>query len=339
MNLRKLLYPFSIPYGAITALRNWAFNKSILSSQEFKVPIISVGNLSAGGTGKTPMVEFLIRRFSDYKIGLVSRGYGRKTKGLILAKPEHTFSEIGDEPFQIFHKFSNINLALAEKRPEGVQALIDNYSPDLILLDDAFQHRYVKPGLQILLTTYQEPFYEDLLLPAGNLRESIKGRKRADIVVITKCPANLSPGEAREIRAKIKVEDKPVYFTTIKYGSVQNENGEPLNSKSIVAITGIARPKPFLNQICIAHNIEHHLQFPDHHIFSEKEIEKIEKAAKQTPIVTTEKDWVRLQSLLRSETLQNIYYLPMQVHFLFDEEHHFSQMITSYLNEQKAPKV
>jgi tetraacyldisaccharide 4'-kinase len=331
MNLRKLLYPFSIPYGAITALRNWAFNKDILPSQEFEVPVISVGNLSAGGTGKTPMVEFLIRRFSDYNIGLVSRGYGRKTKGLILAKPEHAFSEIGDEPFQIYHKFPEIHLALAEKRPEGVQALVDNFSPDLILLDDAFQHRYVKPGFQILLTTFQEPFYEDLLLPAGNLRESISGRERADIVIVTKCPENLSLGEAREIREKLKVTDKPVYFATIQYGGIQNGSGELLQSKNAVALTGIAKPKPFLEKIQHTQQIDRDLQFPDHHSFSEKEIAEIERIAAQTPIITTEKDWVRLQALLKPEALNQIYYLPMQVHFLFDEEHHFCQKINGYL--------
>src|SRR5690606_9112355 len=303
MNLRKLLYPFSIPYGAITALRNWAFNKDILPSQEFEVPVISVGNLSAGGTGKTPMVEFLIRRFSAYKIGLVSRGYGRKTKGLVLAKPEHTFSEIGDEPFQIFHKFPEIHLALAEKRPEGVQALIDNFSPDLILLDDAYQHRYVKPGFQILLTTFQEPFYKDLLLPAGNLRESVSGKNRADVIVVTKCPKNLSIEQAQKITEKIKPDNQPVFFTTIQYNEPQNAQAQKLATKKVIALTGIARPQPFLNEIGKTLSIEKHLKFPDHHSFSAKEIEEIEKVIHTTklPIITTEKDWVRLKGLLSAD--------------------------------------
>ncbi|AEV34458.1 tetraacyldisaccharide 4'-kinase [Owenweeksia hongkongensis DSM 17368] len=333
MNLRKLLYPFSFPYGAITALRNWAFNKDILPSQEFKVPVISVGNLSAGGTGKTPMVEFLIRRFSDYKVGLVSRGYGRKTKGLILAKPQHTFSEIGDEPFQIFNKFPEICLALAEKRPEGVQALIENCSPDLILLDDAYQHRYVKPGFQILLTTFQEPFYHDLLLPAGNLREYTSGKKRANVIVVTKCPANLTPAKAKEMMQKIKPGDKSVYFTTISYSEPQNVKGEKLGTKKVIALTGIAKPQPFLNQIGKSLSIQKHLKFADHHSFSAKEIADIEKmvTASGTPIITTEKDWVRLKSLLNAETLEHVFYLPMQVQFLFDQEQDFTKKISGYL--------
>lgn len=333
MNLRKLLYPFSFPYGAITALRNWAFNKDILPSQEFEVPIISVGNLSAGGTGKTPMVEFLIRRFSDYKIGLVSRGYGRKTKGLILAKPEHTFSEIGDEPFQIYNKFPEICLALAEKRPEGVQALIDNCSPDLVLLDDAYQHRYVKPGFQILLTTFQEPFYQDLLLPAGNLRENISGKNRANVIVVTKCPANLNPAKASEMMQKIKPGDKSVYFTTISYSEPQNMKGEKLESQKVVALTGIARPQPFLNHIGKSLSVQQHLKFADHHNFTAKEIDYIEKMVSTTgtPIITTEKDWVRLKSLLSAEVLEQVFYLPMQVQFLFDEEQDFTKKISGYL--------
>lgn len=333
MNLRKLLYPFSIPYGAITSLRNWAFNKDILSSQEFDIPVISVGNLSAGGTGKTPMVEFLIRRFSDYKIGLVSRGYGRKTKGLILAKPEHTFSEIGDEPFQIYNKFPEICLALAEKRPEGVQALLDKYNPDLILLDDAYQHRYVKPGFQILLTTFQEPFYKDILLPAGNLRENVNGKKRADLIVVTKCPTNLTPAEASEMMQKIKPGDKSVYFTSIEYGDAQNINGEKLSAKKVIALTGIARPQPFLNQIAKNLDVQQHLKFPDHHNFSDKEIAEIEELvnASGTPIITTEKDWVRLKSMLTTNVLEKVFYLPMQVQFLFDEEQDFTKKISGYL--------
>lgn len=333
MNLRKLLYPFSLPYGAITSLRNWAFDNKILPSQEFDVPVISVGNLSAGGTGKTPMVEFLIRRFSDYKIGLVSRGYGRKTKGLILAKPEHTFSEIGDEPFQIYNKFPEICLALAEKRPEGVQALLDKYTPDLILLDDAYQHRYVKPGFQILLTTFQEPFYKDILLPAGNLRENVNGKKRADLIVVTKCPTNLTPAEASEMMQKIKPGDKSVYFTSIEYGDAQNINGEKLNAKKVIALTGIARPQPFLNQISKNLDIQQHLKFPDHHNFSDKEITDIEELVNAfgTPIITTEKDWVRLKSMLTTNVLEKVFYLPMQVQFLFDEEQDFTKKISGYL--------
>lgn len=333
MNFRKLLYPFSLPYGAITSLRNWVFDNKILPSQEFDVPVISVGNLSAGGTGKTPMVEFLIRRFSDYKIGLVSRGYGRKTKGLLLAELSHSYQEIGDEPYQIFHKFPQINLALAEKRPEGITALLENDNPDLILLDDAYQHRYVKPGFQILLTTFQEPFYKDLLLPAGNLRENTNGQKRADILVVTKCPPLLTQQEANEMTRKFDT-DKPVFFATIAYEQPVNSEGQVLaESESLIALTGIAKPDPFIKQVEKTHKIEQHLKYPDHHNFSSQDIEKIMELIKSQgkSIITTEKDWVRLKSLLSTEVLKSVFYLPMAVQFLFDKEHEFTQKISGYL--------
>ena len=334
MNWRKLLYPFSLPYGAITSIRNWAFDKNILHSQEFETPLISVGNLSAGGTGKTPMVEFLIRRFSDYKIGLVSRGYGRKTKGLILADLNHSYLDIGDEPYQIFHKFPQINLALAEKRPEGITALIDQYHPDLVILDDAYQHRHVKPGFQILLTTFQDPFYKDLLLPAGNLRENINGQKRADVIVITKCPAGLTQSQAHEIHKRLDTNNQPVYFTSISYEEPINANGDFLNhNTSIIALSGIARPETFIKQIEQTFTLEDHLKFPDHHNFSSSDIQQIKELVKNDgkTILTTEKDWVRLKNLLSNEVLSSVYYLPMQVQFLFDKEHDFLQKVKGFI--------
>lgn len=347
MNWRKFLYPLSIPYQAITTLRNWAFDEQILPSREFEVPIIAVGNLSTGGTGKTPMVEFLIRHFPTKKIGLVSRGYGRKTKGLIVATPDHRFDEIGDEPYQIFHKFPDIQLALSEKRVDGIQALLENDPPDLILLDDAYQHRYVKPGFQILLTTYGQPFFEDAVLPAGNLRESKRGRKRADMIVVTKCPDALPPAEAEQLKKKLKTEEhQSVYFSGLEYGEPINQlditlpggQTEPTANvpKNIMVVSGIANPTPMLEHLGSRYSIAEHLRFPDHHHFSPKDIADLEQKCLQSklPIVTTEKDWVRLKDMLSAEILKRTFYLPLQTKILFGEEGRLLQELQDYLIDE-----
>ncbi len=351
---RRLLFPFSLPYHLITAVRNWAFDNSILKSKEFEVPVIAIGNLSTGGTGKTPMTEFLISHFSEKHIGLVSRGYGRKTKGLVLATPEHSFDEIGDEPYQIFHKFPQIKLALAEKRVEGIEALLKHENLDFILLDDAYQHRYVKAGFSILLTTCSNPFYEDLILPAGNLRESRNGKNRADMIVVTKCPNDLSSAKAEEIRRKLKpVDGQSVYFSGLAYGEAVNYLGSTLrynpassgitqgdsgsgSAEAIILLTGIANPKPMQEYLQKQYSIAQHLNYPDHHYFSQKDIKDIEDllALKKLPIITTEKDWVRLKALLKNEVLEHVFYLPMQVKILFEEENMLLREVVDYVKAE-----
>ncbi len=366
---RKLLYPFSLPYHLITAVRNWAFTNSILKSREFEVPVIAIGNLSTGGTGKTPMTEFLISHFLHKQIGLVSRGYGRKTKGLILATPEHRFDEIGDEPYQIFHKFPQIKLALAEKRVEGIEALLKNDQPDLILLDDAYQHRYVKAGFNILLTTYSAPFYNDLILPAGNLRESRSGKNRANIIVVTKCPDDLSLAAAEEIKRKLKpIKGQSVYFSGLEYGAAVNHLGVEISSnknsegtlrynpassgitqgdsgsnrtKSIILLTGIANPATMLDQLKKQYTVVKHLHYPDHHNFTESDLKQIAELLKthNIPIITTEKDWVRLKALLSQEVLEQVFYLPIQVKILLNGEQKLLKEVGEFVSAQAKSTI
>ncbi len=367
---RKLLYPFSLPYHLITAVRNWAFNNSILKSREFEVPVIAIGNLSTGGTGKTPMTEFLISHFLHKQIGLVSRGYGRKTKGLILATPEHRYDEIGDEPYQIFHKFPQIKLALAEKRVEGIEALLKNDKPDLILLDDAYQHRYVKAGFNILLTTYSAPFYNDLILPAGNLRESRIGKNRANIIVVTKCPDDLSLAAAEDIKRKLKpIKGQSVYFSGLEYGVAVNHLGVEISSRfhtptssgsmqtlegarggdiklgqklsSIILLTGIANPATMLHHLNKQYTIVKHLNYPDHHNFTESDLKQIAELLKthNIPIITTEKDWVRLKALLSQEVLEQVFYLSVQVKILLDGEQKLLKEVGGLVSAQAKTTI
>lgn len=339
MHWRKLLWPFSLLYGTVTGLRNLAFDQQWLKSRKYSVPVISVGNLSVGGTGKTPMVEYLVEHFSDRRTGVVSRGYGRKTKGLIIATKEHKAHEIGDEPFQIYRKNPYIKLALSEKRADGIDALLAQ-QPKVILLDDAYQHRYVTAGFQILLTTYSNPYYKDMLLPAGNLREGSYGRRRAQAIIITKCPQELSVRDAKQMVKKIAPgKNQQVFFTALAYE-------EPVNEKSVVAdknddfvaLSGIADPSLFIRQLKTSgYPITRHLRFGDHHDFSASDIAQIEKHIKEGhKILTTEKDWVRLLGSLKPELWQEVYYLPMKIRFLFNEEPLFTKMLRNFVNAFEA---
>ncbi len=328
MHWRKLLYPFSLPYRLITGIRNWAFNNSILPSHKFDVPVICIGNLSTGGTGKTPMVEFLIENLTGYKIGFVSRGYGRKTKGLRWVNKDSSATEVGDEPLQIIQKHSKLTAAVSEKRTEGITAVIEKSYPDLILLDDAFQHRYVKPHFSILLTTYNEPYYRDHLLPAGNLREAQSGRKRADMIVVTKCPANLNDKGRKDIKTRLRLsENQRVFFSSLSYDVVHKNEKDQLKDGEISVVTGIANPAPMLAHLAESFTVTSHLAFRDHHNFTDTDLRKI--TASKNPVVTTEKDWTRLKSLLTADELTNIYYLPIKVDILFDEKEAFLREVKS----------
>lgn len=331
-NLRKILFPFSLIYGIITSIRNFLYDKGIFKSTSFDIPIIAVGNLSVGGTGKTPMVEYLIRLFSDkYKLATLSRGYKRKSKGFYLANSETKMEMIGDEPFQYHSKFKNISVAVDANRVEGVEKLLTKI-PDLelVLLDDAFQHRKIKAGFYIMLTAYDDLFYKDLVLPAGNLRECKSGIKRADVVVVTKCPVDLSEDKMQEIRNRIKKEDSKIFFSTISYSPfVTNEKEEKTLSdfsNNFIAVAGIAKPQYFYDYLkCTSENS---LTFPDHHHFSEKDIQHILDKAQNRKIITTEKDYMRLKNILPKEQL---YYLPIEMMFLGNEDGFEERMKTLYL--------
>ena len=293
--LRKLLFPFAILYGLITSIRNFLFDKGILKSYSFDLPVIAVGNLSVGGTGKTPQIEYLIRLLSDkYKIATLSRGYKRQSKGFILADANSSATILGDEPFQFYKKFPSIQVAVDADRKNGIEQLLSQSNkPEVILLDDAFQHRKVKAGFYILLTSYGDLYSDDFMLPTGNLRESRSGAKRANVIIVTKCPFNLSPDEQNNIKKKLKVaENQKLYFTFIAYeefvyGENRKINVNEIQSAAKLLVAGIAKPEPFFaylqdtNDVC--------LSFPDHHNFTDKDILEIKNLAQNNIIITTEK--------------------------------------------------
>jgi len=335
--LRKLLFPFSILYGLITSIRNFLFDIGILKSYSFDLPIIAVGNLSVGGTGKTPQIEYLIRLLSNkYKIATLSRGYKRQSKGFILAEAGTVAKNLGDEPFQFFQKFPSIQVAVDADRKNGIEQLLSQTEkPEIILLDDAFQHRKVKAGFYILLTSYGDLYSDDFMLPTGNLRESRSGAKRANIIVVTKCPFNLSHDEQNKIKKRLKVgTNQELYFTFIAYDDcIYGENRkikvDKIQSAAKVLVAGIAKPEPFfyylqnLNDVC--------LSFPDHHNFTDKDILEIKNLAQNNIIITTEKDYVRLKGSLPSEQL---FYLPIQSSFISGPEtsgDNFNKTILDYV--------
>ncbi|MFY7987792.1 MAG: tetraacyldisaccharide 4'-kinase [Flavobacterium sp.] len=315
--LRKILFPFAFLYWLITYIRNWLYDKNIFDAVEFDIPIIAVGNLSVGGTGKTPQIEYLIRLLSDkYKVAVLSRGYKRTSEGFILADENATASSVGDEPFQFFSKFPNIQVAVDANRRNGIENLLQlPNKPDVILLDDAYQHRKVKAGFYILLTAYDDLFCDDYILPFGNLREPSSGKKRADMIIVTKCPNDLSEIAQQKIREKLKVKQQ-VFFTTIQYDDYVFGNESQLlvseiQSESKVLVAGIAKPKLFFD--FLKNEKDETLVFPDHHHFSKQDCEQILAKANGRKIITTEKDFVRLNGLLPKEQL---FYLPIKSIFL-----------------------
>jgi len=333
--LRKILFPFAILYGLITQIRNFLFDSGILKSYAFNVPVIAVGNLSVGGTGKTPQIEYLIRLLSaDYKIATLSRGYKRKSKGFVLAGPSSTAESLGDEPFQFYQKFPQIQVAVDANRRNGIEQLLaQKNKPEIILLDDAFQHRKVSAGFYILLTAYNDLYSDDFILPTGNLRESRKGAKRANIIVVTKCPPDLSESEQEIIRKKINPHfGQELFFTMISYdGQVFSENGA-LNVNDIkttkkVLLAGIAKPQSFFEYLQSGNDLV--LEFPDHHHFSDDEIAEIGNKANGKMILTTEKDYVRLKGKIGDSP---VYFLPIQSRFL-SEATNFDAAILNYIQK------
>jgi tetraacyldisaccharide 4'-kinase len=331
--LRKLLFPFAILYDFITSIRNFFFDKGIMKSNSFDIPVIAVGNLSVGGTGKTPQIEYLIRLLSEnYKIATLSRGYKRKSEGFILADENVNAKSIGDEPFQYYQKFSQIQVAVDANRTNGIQQLLAQKNPpEIILLDDAFQHRKVKAGLYILLTAYNDLYCADFILPVGNLRESRNGAHRAKIVIVTKCPESLSLDEKNKIEVQLNLNpNQKLFFTSISYDSEAfSESGKiPVNEiqkMDKILLAGIAKPKPFFN--FLKKEGDELLAFPDHHHFSENEISEIKVKAKNKLIITTEKDYVRIKEQFPAEQL---YYLPIQSTFL-EDKNVFDEAVSTFV--------
>ena len=339
--LRKILYPFSVLYGGITTARNVLYNKDILKSTSFTTPIIVVGNLSVGGTGKTPQVEYLVRLFQDtYKTAILSRGYKRNSKGFIIANETSTASDIGDEPLQYYQKFSTTIVAVDVDRVNGINQLLNLLDkPEIILLDDAFQHRKVEAGFTILLTTYNDLYVDDKMLPTGNLREKVQGASRAQVIVVTKCPTHLSAEEQFEITKKLQVENhQTVFFSTIKYsdtiiGKKSSIELNQLTSYKIILVTGIAKTKPLVDFLNDKQFDFQHLKFADHHNFSKNDLQKIKTSydelnSDKKIILTTEKDYIRSFMAVDDE----IYYLPIETSFI-EHQKDFDKLIINYVEQ------
>lgn len=328
--VKILLLPLSIIYGIIVGTRNILFHIGILKSRNFSIPVICVGNITVGGTGKTPHTELLIAELrKKFRVACLSRGYKRSTSGFVLATEESTARQIGDEPMQIKNKFPDITVACDGNRIRGIEKLMAlPQPPEVILLDDAFQHRYVQADKNIVLIDYNRPIYEDCLLPAGRLRESAGALKRADYIIITKCPENLQPIERRIISKHLKIKPyQQLFFTTLTYGPIRSlssraEQISPQESCSILCITGIAQPGPYIKYLKTFTSDITELRYPDHYNFSKKDIQHIEEVFqeiknKEKYIFTTEKDAVRLKNCTLSKELKrHIYYIPVIPEFL-----------------------
>lgn len=340
---RKILYPFSIVYGGLMLLRNKLYDNGIFKSTSFKIPVISVGNLSFGGTGKTPMVEYLIKLLKkDYRLATLSRGYNRKTSGFRLLEGNETAAEVGDEPLQFKTKFPEITVAVDESRTNGITKLLSQTTPpELIILDDAFQHRKVRADLHILLTPCKDLYSDDLVLPAGNLREPGRGAKRAKIIIVTKCPADLREEEKDKIKAKLNLQpEQRLFFSAIGYDeTVRNKSGSLILSEfgtdKFVLITGIADPDPLKKFLSSANlEFEHH-KFPDHHNFSVKEIKAIKDKLGEKKILTTEKDFMRLKAFFPASKL---YFLPIRVEFYREAEQELQKLVKQVIQQKLQEK-
>ncbi|GEO04969.1 tetraacyldisaccharide 4'-kinase [Adhaeribacter aerolatus] len=325
------LLPFSLLYAGITRARNWLYDQQVYPSHQFPVPVISVGNLTVGGTGKTPHVEFLVRLLQPRKMAILSRGYKRKTTGFVLADSSATPATIGDEPYQYTQVFPEIAVAVCEKRVAGIQKLLAlNPAPEVILLDDAFQHRPVQPHLNILITDYYRLFYQDFVLPAGRLRESRSGAVRADIILVSKTPVNITQDEKENIRQRIREYARPgvpVFFTTYQYQVPVNFGLPAPLQRNLVLVTGIAQPQPLLNYLEEqGFSLLRHFNYPDHYDFGPPDIQEISNFVKtetKTPvsILTTQKDWTKLAGpeLLPLVKELPFYFMPIQVQFLEEQ--------------------
>ncbi|MEJ7645658.1 MAG: tetraacyldisaccharide 4'-kinase [Chryseolinea sp.] len=323
--LRILLYPFAVLYHLITSIRNTLYDQGRKASVRFDLPVLSVGNLAVGGTGKTPMIEYLIRLLcNEYEVATLSRGYGRQTKGFHIADPSDNAKTLGDEPFQFYVKYGDrVTVAVGEERAFAIPNILQKVrKTEIILLDDAYQHRSVRPSLNILLTEYYRPFYNDFLLPAGRLRESKENARRADLVLVTKCPEELSDEDMIEIEKELrKYADKPVFFTHIRYGSpVAYSRQDKVMKDNVIVVSGISNPRPFITHARQNFKVIKELTFKDHHDFTVADLEKFVRYQQQYPnvsLLTTEKDKAKLGSAeLSAYTSQlSLFYIPIEFFF------------------------
>ncbi len=345
MNWRRVLLPFSGLYWIGTSVRNVLYNIGLIRSTSFNIPIINVGNLSVGGTGKSPHIMYIADLLKERKlISTLSRGYGRKSNGFLIANYSTKVYDIGDEPMQFFQRFKNrILIAVCESRVFGANKLINHYNAEAILLDDAYQHRSIKAGFNILLTDFNNPYYKDFLLPAGDLRESGRGVRRADIVIVTKCPDRIPEEKYEEIKRKIKLKShQQLFFSKIIYdnkiiGHLDKIEKSAWNNINVILVTGIAKTDGLVKfaQDNFANVL--HLEYPDHHNFSQSEIDYIYNRYEETEgrkrmdklILTTEKDYMRLieESMLKDD----LYYIPISIEI--NDKEKFNQTILNYVEQ------
>ena len=359
IKIHSSLLPLSFLYGMGVRFRNMLFDTGILESRSFPIPVISVGNITVGGAGKTPHVEYLIRLLCETKrVSVLSRGYKRRTKGYLLASSSSTSLELGDEPYQMYLKYGRqVHVAVSANRCEGIERLCsdpETKDTDVILLDDAFQHRYVKPGVNILLVDYHRLIVYDKLLPAGRLREPKDGKRRADIVIVTKCPPDLRPMDFRVITKALNLYPyQKLFFTTIEYGDLiplfSNSRSIALSEITsdfeVLVLSGIASPQHLLCDIQKHTENVIPMTFRDHHLFTPKDIARInntfDSLSSKRIIITTEKDAARLVGLdgLSDDVRNHIYALPIKTTFLLEQQEQFDEFILSYVLKNSKDSI
>ncbi len=346
--IRLLLFPFSLVVGLYINLRNYLYNKQWLKSTDFNIPTICIGNLSVGGTGKSPMTEYLLRILSNYyKVGVISRGYKRKTKGYVLADEKTTALEIGDEPMQFYTKFPQVAIAVGEERVEAIpQLLQDRPEVNVIIFDDAFQHRKIQAGFNIILTDFSNPYWQDWFLPTGDLRDETGSAQRAQMIIVTKCPAQLGLDVRQQyVKAINPLAGQKIFFTTIIYGKPYHiKNGDTIDLHAdleVLLVCGIANPLPLKKHLEMYTSTYFEKNYEDHHIFSidnwNEISEKFNKMeATQKIILTTEKDAVRLMKFNDLLSTYPLYVLPIRHSFLFEEAPQFEQSILHFIEQNKS---
>ena len=361
IRLNKKLLPLSWFYGIGVGFRNLLFEMGVLKSHSYSTPVISVGNITVGGTGKTPHVEYLIRLLKDKaNVAVLSRGYKRKSHGFVMAEADTPMPTIGDEPFQMKQKFPEVTVAVDGKRTRGIERLTEDKTEkdiDVILLDDAFQHRYVKPGINILLVDYHRLVVYDKLLPAGRLREPVRSKDRADIVIVTKCPKDMKPMEFRVITKAMKLYPyQQLFFSCLEYDApkrIFQDTDLPetpasidfLTGKNVLLLTGIASPKQMKYDLSPLVAQLTPLAFGDHHQFKKKDVRSINEAFSALPepkvIITTEKDATRLTQVegLSDEVRQNIYVLPIRINIMQGQEKDFNKSILDYVRKNSRNSI
>lgn len=340
--LKYLLLPFSLVYGAVATIRNKLFDCQILKSKSYTEPVICVGNLTVGGTGKTPHIEYLVRLLAGKKVAVVSRGYGRRTTGYIEVEADADVQNVGDEPLQIKRKFQQIRVVVDEVRTHAIDALLNgSNAPDVFLLDDAFQHRQVNAGMKIVLVDYNRPIFNDMMMPSGRLREPRRNISRADIVVVTKCSDTLTESDRQLFSNRLKLNNnQPVFFTKFVYGQLQPLNGaeeaKQLKDTRITVATGIAQPQRVYQYIEDQGAEVTKIEFPDHHFFTVADVANIKKVFQKSGsqmVVVTEKDAMRLIGgcLLDGFAGIPLYCLPIEVAFADGRQADFNKLIADFV--------